>query len=107
MSRLEEFGAGGPRAEKLALPRDRLNFVRRECRECHRQFKVRLTELDGLMALRRMASHVPHENGHEASSLEVARRCPYCGVTGQDDDWFTAEQRAFLDKRAESLGQEL
>ena len=107
MSHPEEFGAGGPCAEKFGLPRDRLNFVRRECGGCHRQFKVRLTELDGLMALRRMASQVTHENGHEASCLDVERRCPYCGVTGQDDDWFTAEQRAFIDKRAESLNQEI
>ncbi|MFN7134104.1 MAG: hypothetical protein ACK4N5_18645, partial [Myxococcales bacterium] len=103
----DTFGAGGPRAELLKLPIDRLGFVRRECGSCHRQFKVRETELDGEVVFNRVAGQVEHCNEHESGCSEGLRTCPYCGARGGDDAWFTAEQRAWLDKRAETFGEEL
>ncbi len=101
------FGAGGPWAERLALGTDRQGFLRRECPSCHRVFKVRATRLEGQVALRRLLAPVRCENLHEASWPAAARHCPYCGGAAGDDQWFTAEQRAFLDKRGQTLGEEL
>ncbi|MBI5546696.1 MAG: hypothetical protein HY901_22665 [Deltaproteobacteria bacterium] len=101
------FGAGGPWAESVALPRDVLGYVRRECPECHRLFKVKGTPLEGMLVFARLASQVTHANREEADWPEVVRFCPYCGFAATDERWFTAEQRAFLDKRGEVLEQEL
>jgi len=102
-----EFGAGGPWAERLALAIDRQGFLRRECPSCHRLFKVRATGLEGRAALRRLLAPVSCENLHEAAWPPASRHCPYCGGAAGDDQWFTAEQRAFLDERGQTLGQEV
>lgn len=101
------FGSGGPWAESLALPMDSGGFVRRECPTCHRLFKVRGTHLEGRLVLLRLSSLVAHANRHESDWPEAVRHCPYCGAQATDERWFTAEQRAFLDGRAETFGQEL
>lgn len=101
------FGAGGPWAEALCLPLDPSGFVRRECSACHRPFKVRGTALEGALVWLRVAGRVAHQNAHEARWPLAVRTCPYCGIKATDDAWFTAEQRSFLDRRADTLGQEL
>jgi len=101
------FGSGAPWAESVALPTDSRGFLRRECPTCHRLFKVRGTKLEGHLVFKRLSARVAHANPHEADWPEGVRHCPYCGVTAPDDRWFTAEQRAFLDKRAETFGREI
>jgi hypothetical protein len=107
MPQPQPFGAGGPWAELLTLPRDSLGFVRRECAACHRTFKVKGTQLEGMLVFLRVAARVTHQNEHESRFPLATRTCPYCGARGSDDAWFTAEQRNWLDKRADTLGQEL
>ncbi len=104
-----KFGAGGPWAELLKLPADRMGFVRRECARCHRQFKVRETALDGEEIFNRLNGQVSHCNEHEGAACaeSVLRSCPYCGEQAADGGWFTAEQRAWLDKRAQTFSEEL
>ena len=97
------FGAGGPKNERVELPSDPSGFVRRECPGCHRTFKVRASRLDQGLVLQRVVGKVSHENAHEALCALEQRCCPYCGAGALDDAWFTAEQRAWLDKRAETL----
>lgn len=94
-------------AELIGLPQDSLGFVRRECPSCHRVFKVLATGVDGRMVFRRVASRLAHANGEEAQWPLERRTCPYCGAEADDDAWFTAEQRAFLDGRAKALGLEV
>lgn len=57
--------------------------------------------------LQRMAARLAHANREEAQWPLERRTCPYCGAEADDDAWFTAEQRAFLDDRAQSLGLEV
>ncbi|MGC4114346.1 MAG: hypothetical protein QM765_06975 [Myxococcales bacterium] len=101
------FGAGGPWTERLMLAIDRQGFQRRECPSCHRVFKVRATGMEAQLALKRLLAPVECENLHETDWPALARHCPYCGGAASDDQWFTAEQRAFLDKRGQTLGEEL
>jgi len=101
------FGAGGPFTEQILLPLDRDGFVRRECPACHRIFKVRSTPLDGWLVYRRLMSRVPHSNAEETARPMGTRFCPYCAAPAEDDAWFTAEQRSFLDKRADAFGLEV
>lgn len=109
MSEGAEFGEEVEPAELLRLPADRMGFVRRECPACHRQFKVRQTSLDGEEIFNRLHGQVNHCNEHEGLGCAEAavRCCPYCGSRAADGGWFTAEQRAWLDKRAQSFGEEL
>lgn len=102
-----EFGSGLPWAENATLPRDASGFVRRECPGCHRLFKVRETPQVGRQAFARLSEKIAHANAHEAAWPEPLRHCPYCRTTAPADRWFTAEQRAFLDQRGETLGQEV
>jgi hypothetical protein len=101
-----EFGAGGPRNESLVLPADISGFVRRECPTCHRLFKVRAAHLGGLV-LARVLGKITHQNGHELEVKGSTRHCPYCGARAGEEAWFTAEQRNWLDKRAETFALEL
>lgn len=107
MGRIRGFGAGGPRHERLELPTDPMGFVRRECASCHRLFKARASALDGALVLQRVVGRTVHQNGHEAREAPQQRFCPYCGARAPADAWFTAEQRAWLDKRADTLGLEV
>jgi hypothetical protein len=101
------FGAGGPRRELLTLPQDPAGFVRRECPSCHRLFKIGASRALGALVLARVIGKVAHENGHESRPSNETRFCPYCGSRATEDCWFTAEQRAWLDKRAETFGLEI
>jgi len=103
----EIFGAGGPWAEALTLAVDRQGFLRRECPSCHRLFKVRATLLEGRLGLRRLLAPSACQNLYEADWPLGSRHCPYCGGAASDDQWFTAEQRAFLDDRGATLVQEV
>jgi hypothetical protein len=102
-----DFGAGGPWAEALTLPKDRLGFVRHECEGCHRTFKIRAARMDGLAIFRRVAGQVAHVNDHEVSGESPTRHCPYCGRQGSEESWFTEEQRTWIDQRAETFSLEL
>lgn len=101
------FEARAAQAETMTLPRDSLGFVRRECPACHRPFKILGTNLEGQLVFERLSAYVAHANPHEADWPEGMRTCPYCSTAATDDQWFTAEQRAFLDRRAEVFGLEI
>lgn len=106
MYRRGEFGAGGPRNELLTLPADASGFVRRECPSCYRLFKVQAAYI-GSLVLERVLGKVSHQNGDELKASALTRHCPYCGARATEECWFTAEQRNWLDKRAETFGLEL
>lgn len=107
--------AGGARAmiaisrfeEQLKLPLDRRGFLRRECASCHRQFKLRWSEQDAVLVMRRLGAELPHVNEHEVRPLLAHRTCPYCGTVADADAWWTEEQRLFLSRRAAALGAEI
>ncbi len=105
--RRTEFGSGGPLGESLALPADRLGFVRRQCPECRRPFKIKGARLDSLSLLRRIAGQVAHLNAHETVRAAGSRHCPYCRFAAPEESFLTPEQQAFLDQRAEAFSLEL
>src|SRR4051812_15426343 len=49
----------------VRLPEDPLGFVRRECPDCHRQFKTKGWASDSASVHRRLAAQLPHENPDE------------------------------------------
>lgn len=91
--------------EEIELPVDERGFLRKECAGCHRQFKVRRSELDGALFLRRIARTLSHANDHEIASSPPKRSCPYCGRHGDGDEWWTDEQRLFATRVATSLSE--
>lgn len=93
--------------EQLKLPLDRRGFLRRECATCHRQFKLRWSESDAVLMLRRLGSVLRHVNEHEVTPHPMRRHCPYCGARADADSWWTEEQRLFLTKKAAALGEEI
>ncbi len=98
---------GGIRIEQVGLPQDSLGFLRRECPSCHRLFKVKAAHTESQRVFRRVAAHVVHANDPEAYWPLVHRTCPYCAHRAEEDRWFTAEQRAWLDRRGKALSLEL
>jgi len=94
-------------AEQVSLPQDSLGFVRRECPSCHRLFKARAARAEGQRIFRRVAAHVVHANDQEVRCPRVRRSCPYCAHRADEDQWFTAEQREWLDRRGKTLSLEL
>lgn len=93
--------------EEIELPVDRRGFLRKECGNCHRQFKLRRLESDGAYFLRRMARGLTHGNEHEIPSTVPMRSCPYCGRRAEGDEWWTEEQRLFLTRVATSLSEKV
>jgi uncharacterized Zn-finger protein len=93
--------------EQLKLPLDRRGFLRRECAICHRQFKLRWSEQDAMLVMRRIGAELRHVNDHEVVGHAAARTCPYCGTAAEADAWWTEEQRLFLTKKAAALGEEI
>ncbi len=93
--------------EWAELPVDRAGFLRKECSTCRRQFKLRRSDADAALFLRRIARALPHANGHEIASPLPIRACPYCGHRGDGDEWWTDEQRLFVTKIAGALAQEV
>lgn len=94
-----------PLEEQVRLPVDRRGFLRRECASCHRQFKLRWSEQDAVLALRRLGRELPHVNADEIASLSARRICPYCGAAAEPDEFWTEEQRLFLSRRAMALAE--
>ncbi|WP_373048462.1 hypothetical protein [Vulgatibacter sp.] len=93
--------------EQLKLPLDRRGFLRRECSTCHRQFKLRWSEQDAVLLLRRLGNELRHENEHEVVTHPVSRTCPYCSASAHADAWWTEEQRLYLSRKAAALGEEI
>ena len=93
--------------EAFALALDPGGLLRRECEECHRVFKVRVGELDAHSTFRALARHLVHANDAELADIPPERFCPYCPATAPDDAWFTAEQRAAVEQRADHWRREL
>lgn len=97
----------GFQAEHLRFPLDRRGYFRRECPDCHRQFKLRWSERDAQLVQRRLHGLLAHHNEHELSKVHALRHCPYCGHLAEADVWWTEEQRLFLQKRSAALGEEI
>jgi len=93
--------------EQLKLPLDRRGFLRRECATCHRQFKLRWSEQDAVLVMRRLGAELPHVNDHEVRPGTALRTCPYCAVQADADTFWTEEQRLFLARKAAALGEEI
>lgn len=93
--------------EQLKLPLDRRGFLRRECATCHRQFKLRWSEQDAVLVMRRLGAELRHVNDDEVVPHTVRRTCPYCGAQADGDTWWTEEQRLFLTRKAAALGEEI
>lgn len=93
--------------EQLKLPLDRRGFLRRECSACHRQFKLRWSEQDAVLVMRRLGAELPHVNEHEVRPARAMRTCPYCGAEADSDSFWTEEQRLFLTRKAAALGEEI
>lgn len=93
--------------DALELPVDRRGFLRKECGSCRRQFKLRHTEADTTLFLRRVSKGLPHANEHEIAIASAPRSCPYCGHRADADAWWTEEHRLCLSKIAASLSEEI
>lgn len=93
--------------EQLKLPLDRRGFLRRECTTCHRQFKLRWSEQDAVLVMRRLGAELPHINADEVGPGAAHRTCPYCAVGASADAFWTEEQRLFLSRKAAALGEEI
>ena len=63
----------------VSLPLDSQGFLRRACSACSREFKWFSVE------------------GDAASPAPELYFCPYCGVSAAPNNWFTLEQRAYID----------
>lgn len=98
---------GGLEEDLFELPTDTAGLVRRECRRCHRIFKIRAGALDGEAVQRVLAERLGEANREELPASEPERFCPYCGVAGPEHGWLTAEQRSVVEKRADHLRREL
>ena len=62
----------------VSFPLDKQGFLRRACHVCGREFKWLSTEEDA-------SSPAPEQYF-----------CPYCGSSASHDEWFTLEQRAYI-----------
>jgi hypothetical protein len=93
--------------DAVQLPLDVDGHLRRECPSCHRQFLVRFSEQEPLGIQRELARHLPHHNDAELEPPAHQAHCPYCGAAAAPESWFTAEQRAYLEKRAEHWRRQL
>jgi uncharacterized Zn-finger protein len=92
--------------EDLRIPLDRGGFSRRECPDCHRQFKLRWTELDGGLVVQQLGAVVHFANDDEVGEPAFLS-CPYCAHRGAAGAWWTEEQRELLEKRAVTLQAEI
>ena len=63
----------------VSFPLDSHGFLRRACPTCSREFKWLSIEGD-----------------NESPSPEHYS-CPYCGISAAPDEWFTPEQRAYIE----------
>lgn len=92
--------------EVLRMPLDPGGFSRRQCPDCHRQFKLRWTESDGGLVVRELGATIRFANDDEVG--EAAQLCcPYCAHRAAAGTWWTEEQREFLEKRAATLQAEI
>ncbi|HLM47678.1 MAG TPA: hypothetical protein VK458_27685, partial [Myxococcaceae bacterium] len=89
-----------PAIISLELPRDMSGFVRRECPECHREFKTRPCRHDASILQRRLASLFPFENAHESFDDVPDWWCLYCGHRAPGDEWLTPAQQAHVEALA-------
>lgn len=92
--------------EQLRLPLDGGGFFRRECPDCHGQFKLRWTDLDGRLLLRQIGSVIPFANEEELVDTGMLS-CPYCAHREDARAWWTEEQRSHLTERAAALRAEI
>lgn len=63
----------------VSFPLDSQGFLRRACPACGREFKWLSVE------------------GDAAPPASEQYFCPYCGASAVPNDWFTLEQRAYID----------
>ncbi|HEX8818755.1 MAG TPA: hypothetical protein VF794_02415 [Archangium sp.] len=89
-----------PAIISLELPRDASGFVRRECPECHRDFKTRPCRHDASILQRRLASLFPFENAHESFDEVPDWWCLYCGHRATGDEFLTPAQQAHVEALA-------
>lgn len=61
-------------------------FLRRECPSCHRQFKWH---------------HGPTESRPPDAIDPPLYHCPYCGMTADEDEWWTDEQATYIERAME------
>src|SRR2546426_3090843 len=66
----------------LQLPLDKNGFLRRECPHCGRQFKQWQGKHD------------------ETQESPEAYYCPYCSASAEADNWYTAQQREYIQQQA-------
>lgn len=92
--------------ELVSIPLDPRGFFRRQCPGCHREFKLRWTDLDGSLILRHLGASVRFANDDEVAQA-APLVCPYCAHEEQAVSFFTPAQRAHLTKRAETLVAEI
>jgi ribosomal protein S27AE len=93
--------------EHIALPVDSSGFTRRECPQCHANFKIRCTEEDARVLAAALSGRVAHLNVDENALPLVVRHCPYCGSTALPDAWWTEDQRRWIEEWSMALAEEL
>jgi len=92
--------------ESVTIPLDPQGFFRRQCPDCHREFKLRWTEFDGGLILRHLGASIRFANADEVAP-DAPLTCPYCAHEGQADAFSTPAQRAHLARRAQFLEAEI
>jgi hypothetical protein len=90
------------RAASICLPKDTDGFVRRECPECERTFKMRPLPSDPFSVHLFLARQAGQVNADELSADVEVLTCIHCGHATSADEWLTDEQQQFLAEPAGS-----